>query len=62
VTVKLFQTMRGTIMGNSFFWFSQYFGITGVLYCYTYDYCNYWYKPGGEYFWDKECCEILSIP
>eukprot|EP00347_Sterkiella_histriomuscorum_P001500 403371796 len=50
--VHLFQVLRlkGTAQGNMIFWFGQFFGITSVLFIYTYDFCNYWYQPGGTEF------------
>ncbi|CDW86947.1 mboat-domain-containing protein [Stylonychia lemnae] len=48
--VSLFQKFKGRLVGNIFFWSSQMFGITSVLFSYTYDYCNFWYNPGGDYY------------
>jgi len=36
--------LKGTLFGNMFFWWGQIFGITSVLYSYTYDYVSFLYQ------------------
>jgi hypothetical protein len=40
--------LRGTFLGNLFFWLGQFLCITQVLFMYTYDYANYMYLRGGQ--------------
>ncbi len=48
--VMALQKFKGTLLGNMIFWSGKIFGVTSVLFNYTYDYSNYWFQPGGSYY------------